>query len=93
MNTHSSATALEETPHETETIQITISDALRRRAESVINDSSIVGEMVISVRSFRSESGCFVKTSRCPSHVDLLQEGKGGQTSMKTINAYSSAAT
>jgi hypothetical protein len=31
----------EETPHETETIQITISDALRRRAEAVINGSSI----------------------------------------------------
>ena len=41
MNTHSSATALEETPHETETIQITVSDALRRRAEAVINGGSI----------------------------------------------------
>jgi hypothetical protein len=30
-----------ETPHETETTQITISDALRRRAQSVINDTSI----------------------------------------------------
>ena len=38
MSTHVSATALEETPHETETNQITISDALRRRALSVIND-------------------------------------------------------
>src|SRR5829696_5553084 len=38
MSTHGSATALEETPHETETTQITISDALRRRALSVIND-------------------------------------------------------
>ena len=38
MSTHVSATALEETPHETETTQITISDALRRRALSVIND-------------------------------------------------------
>ena len=38
MSTHGSATALEETPHETETTQITISDALRRRAQSVIND-------------------------------------------------------
>ena len=37
MSTHVSATALEETPHETETTQITISDALRRRAQSVIN--------------------------------------------------------
>lgn len=39
MSTHVSATALEETPHETETTQITISDALRRHAQSVINDS------------------------------------------------------
>jgi hypothetical protein len=39
MSTHVSATALEETPHETETTQITISDALRRRAQSVINDT------------------------------------------------------
>jgi len=38
---HGSASAQEETPHETETIQITISDALRRRAQSVINGGSI----------------------------------------------------
>jgi len=38
MSTHVSATALEETPHEIETTQITTSDALRRRAQSVIND-------------------------------------------------------
>ena len=39
MSTHVSATALEETPHETtETTQITISDGLRRHALSVIND-------------------------------------------------------
>lgn len=41
MSTHVSATALEETPHETETTQITINDALRRRAQSLINDSTI----------------------------------------------------
>jgi len=40
MTTHGSATA-HETPHETETTTIPISDALRRRAQSVINDSSI----------------------------------------------------
>jgi hypothetical protein len=38
MSTHVSATALEETPHETETTQITISDALRRRAQAVIDN-------------------------------------------------------
>jgi len=37
METHVSATA-QETPHETETTQITVSDALRRRAQAVIND-------------------------------------------------------
>jgi hypothetical protein len=41
MVTHSSASVRVETPHETETTQITISDALRRRAQSVINDSLI----------------------------------------------------
>ena len=41
MASHSSATAHEETPHETESTQNTISDALRRRAQSVINDNSI----------------------------------------------------
>lgn len=41
MTTDSSARALEETPHETETTEITISDGLRRRAQSVINDRSI----------------------------------------------------
>ena len=40
MSTHVSASALE-TPHETETTQITVSDALRRRAQSVINGGSI----------------------------------------------------
>ena len=40
MVTHSSA-AVRETPHDTETTQITISDALSRRAQSVINDTSI----------------------------------------------------
>src|SRR6185295_19235736 len=38
MSTHVSATVPEETPHETETTQFTISDALRRRALLVIND-------------------------------------------------------
>jgi hypothetical protein len=41
MTTHVSASMREETPHETETTQITISDALRRRTQSVINDTSI----------------------------------------------------
>ena len=41
MTTHTSATVREHTPHETETTLNTISDATKRRAESVINDRTI----------------------------------------------------
>ena len=41
MTLHSSATALDETSHDIETTQTTISDALRRRAQAVIHDRSI----------------------------------------------------
>jgi len=41
MSMHSSVSTLAEEPHETETIQITISDALRRRAQAVLNDRSL----------------------------------------------------
>ena len=40
MANHSSASVRVETPHETETTQITVSDALRRRAQAVINNRS-----------------------------------------------------
>ena len=41
MSIHSSVSTLEAEPHVTETTQITISDALKRRAQIVINDRSI----------------------------------------------------
>ena len=41
MTSHVSATAREETPHVKQTSKTTISDGLRRRAQSVINDKSI----------------------------------------------------
>jgi hypothetical protein len=51
MAIHSSATALEETPHETDTTRTTtFSDALKRRAQSVINDRSIDAESRALVR-------------------------------------------
>jgi hypothetical protein len=51
MENHSSATALEETPHVPETTRTTtISDALKRRAQSVINDWSIDAESRALVR-------------------------------------------
>ena len=42
MTTHGSATALEETPH--------VSDALRRRAQAVISDTSIDPEWRAIIR-------------------------------------------
>ena len=51
MAIHSSATALEETPHVTDTTRTTIiSDALKRRAQSVINDRSIDAESRALIR-------------------------------------------
>jgi len=51
MEIHSSAPALEETPHVTETTRATtICDALKRRAQSVINDRSIDAESRALVR-------------------------------------------
>ena len=50
MTTHSSATAREETPHATETNTITINKAVKRRAESVINNRSIDAESRILIR-------------------------------------------
>ena len=51
MTTNTSATALEEAPHITETTRTNrISDALRRRAQSVINDRSIDAESRALIR-------------------------------------------
>jgi hypothetical protein len=51
MASHSSATVREETPHVTETTRTTIiSDALKRRAQSVINDRSIDAESRALIR-------------------------------------------
>ena len=51
MTSHSSATVREETPHVTETSRTTtITDALRRRAQSVINDRSIDADSRALVR-------------------------------------------
>lgn len=50
MASHSSATAHEETPHEIESTPNTISDALRRRAQSLINDKSIDAQSRMFIR-------------------------------------------
>lgn len=51
VTTHTSARAQEETPHETDTTIITVSEATKRRAESVINDITIDPEWRTIIRA------------------------------------------
>ena len=78
MNTHSSATALEETPHETETIQITISDALRRRAQAVLNDRSIDPQWRSIIR--------YALEINDPLLPDLVRRADAGETIIDTTS-------
>ena len=78
MSTHSSATALEQTPHETETIQITISDALRRRAQAVISDRSIDPQWRAIVR--------YALETNDPWLADLVRRADAGETIIDTID-------
>ncbi|HSE16595.1 MAG TPA: hypothetical protein VLB46_06055 [Pyrinomonadaceae bacterium] len=73
METHVSATA-QETPHETETIQITVSDALRRRAQAVLNDRSIDPQWRAIVR--------YALEINDPWLPDLVQRADAGEAIM-----------
>ena len=77
MTTHVSAT-LRETPHETETIQITISAALRRRAQAVINDTSIDPQWRAIIR--------YALEINDPWLADLVQRADAGETIIDTID-------
>ena len=77
MTTHGSATALE-TPHETETTQITISDALRRHAQSVINDRSIDPQWRAIIR--------YALETNDPWLADLVRRADAGETIIDTID-------
>ena len=77
METHVSATA-QETPHETETTQITISDALRRRAQSVINDRSTDPQWRSIVR--------YALEINDPWLADLVRRADAGETIINTID-------
>ena len=76
MNTHSSASVRVETPNETETTQITISDALRRRAQSVINDTSIDPQWRNIIR--------YALEINDPLLSDLVRRADAGETIMDT---------
>ena len=78
MVTHSSASVRVETPHETETTQITISDALRRRAQSVINDRSIDPEWRSIVR--------YALETNDPWLADVVRRADSGERIFDTID-------
>ncbi|HEX6717529.1 MAG TPA: hypothetical protein VF088_10475 [Pyrinomonadaceae bacterium] len=77
MTTHTSATA-QETPHETETTTITISDALRRRAQSVINDRSIDPQWRTIIR--------YALEINDPWLADLVRRADAGERIIDTID-------
>ena len=85
MTTHSSATAQEETPHETETIQITISDALRHRAQSVINDSSIDPQWRTIIR--------YALELNDPWLPDLVRRAEAGENIVDTFESLRTLET
>ena len=78
MTTHVSASALEETPHETETTQITISDALRRRAQAVLNDRSIDPQWRSIIR--------YALEINDPLLPDLVRRADAGETIIDTTS-------
>ena len=85
MVTNTSATALEATPHTTETTReiqpsrtVTISDGLRRRAQSVITDISINPQWRVVVR--------YALETNDPWLADLVQRAETGETIIDTID-------
>ena len=78
MTSHGSAT-VRETPHETETTQITISDALRHRAQLVINDRSIDPQWRNIVR--------YALEINDPLLPDLVRRADAGETIVESDEA------
>jgi hypothetical protein len=79
MTIHTSATAHQETPHETETFRtINISDALRRRAQSVINDLSIDAQWRSIIRYALGVNDPFL--------ADLVRRADKGETIIEAID-------
>jgi hypothetical protein len=77
MTTHGSATAREETPHVNETT-ITISDAVRRQAQSIIDNPAIDPEWRAVIRHYLETDDPWV--------AELLPRAKAGETVIDTID-------
>ena len=78
MTTHGSATALEETLHANETTNNLISNALRRRAQSVINDTSIDHRWRAIVR--------YGLETNDPWLADLVRRADAGEPIIDTVD-------
>ena len=78
MTLHSSATALDETPHDLETTQTTISDALRRRAQTVIYDRAIDPQWRVIVR--------YALEINDPLLADLVRRADAGEPIIDTTD-------
>ena len=79
MTTHGSAIPRAETLHETQRTQITISDALRRRAQSVINDRLIDPEWRAIIR--------YALEINDPWLADLVRRADAGETIIDSFDA------
>jgi hypothetical protein len=78
MSTHSSAPEGEETPHATETTTNTISKAVKRRAQSVINDKSIDAQSRTFIR--------YALEINDPWRTELVRRVDAGQSIVDTID-------
>ena len=78
MTENSSATALEQTPHEIQPTQTTISDALRRRAHAVIHDSAIDPHWRSVIR--------YALEINDPLLADLVRRADAGETIIDTTD-------
>ena len=79
MTTHTSATVHQQPPHETEPTTITLSEATRRRAESVINDLTIDPQWRIIIRFALDLNDPFVD--------ELVRRAKAGENIVDTFES------
>jgi hypothetical protein len=85
MTIHSSATAHQRTPHETETTIITVSDATKRRAESVINERTIAPEWRTIIRAALELND--------PWLADLVNRAEAGENIVDTFESMHTSDT
>ena len=85
MTTNTSARALEDIPHEIETTIITISEATKRRAESVINDETIDPQWRTMIRgALKLDDPCL---------AELLNRAEAGENINETFGSLKTSDT